>query len=245
MNDKIYIHEFIDIRGHHRASYMHHMAANWSPIAQERRGQLCYGVWAILGSTGPWPQVLNIWEEPGWDGLAESFGGEAVGAGAQDPILAKWWAKASEFRRGGFDRIVEPAPWAKPITELIADGTRGACYAHEVVRVRAGANWDHLELVRERAAPAYEAYGWKLIGAFSTAMVNDDEVILLWAIPTWQAWAEAERSARDDDRIVEWKRLASDHVERRHRILLVDSPLSPLKIGRQPARSDQVDWSEE
>ena len=100
MNDKVYIHEFIDIRGHHRASYMHHMAANWSPIAQERRNQLCYGVWAILGSTGPWPQVLNIWEEPGWEGLAESFGGEAVGAGAQDPILAKWWAKASEFRRG-------------------------------------------------------------------------------------------------------------------------------------------------
>ena len=34
MNDKVYIHEFIDIRGHHRADYMHHMLANWSPLAQ-------------------------------------------------------------------------------------------------------------------------------------------------------------------------------------------------------------------
>jgi hypothetical protein len=40
-NDKIYIHEFIDIIGHNRANYMHHMTANWSPIAQEERHQLC------------------------------------------------------------------------------------------------------------------------------------------------------------------------------------------------------------
>ena len=28
-NDKVYIHEFIDIIGHNRANYMHHMTANW------------------------------------------------------------------------------------------------------------------------------------------------------------------------------------------------------------------------
>jgi len=37
---------------------------------------------------------VNMWEEDGWEGLAESFGAEAVGSGAQDPALAKWWAKA-------------------------------------------------------------------------------------------------------------------------------------------------------
>ena len=31
MNDKAYIHEFIDIIGHNRANYMHHMTANFSP----------------------------------------------------------------------------------------------------------------------------------------------------------------------------------------------------------------------
>ena len=30
VNDKVYIHEFIDIIGHNRANYMHHMTANWS-----------------------------------------------------------------------------------------------------------------------------------------------------------------------------------------------------------------------
>ena len=53
---------------------MHHMTANLSPIAQEQRNQLCYGVWGTIGSTGTWPEVVNIWEEDGFDGLARSFG---------------------------------------------------------------------------------------------------------------------------------------------------------------------------
>ena len=40
MNDKVYIHEFIDIIGHNRARYMHHMTANWCPVAREERNQL-------------------------------------------------------------------------------------------------------------------------------------------------------------------------------------------------------------
>src|SRR5437588_9832765 len=75
-NDRVYIHEFIDIIGHKRAAYMHHMTANWSPEGQEQRNQLCYGVWAVLGSTGRWPEVVNIWEHDSWDGLAASFGTE-------------------------------------------------------------------------------------------------------------------------------------------------------------------------
>ena len=36
MNNKVYTHEFIDIIGPNRAKYVHHMTANWSPIAQKR-----------------------------------------------------------------------------------------------------------------------------------------------------------------------------------------------------------------
>ena len=64
-NEKIYIHEFIDIIGHNRAKYMRHMTANWSPIAQEERKQLCYGVWGVVGTTRGWPEVVNLWEEEG------------------------------------------------------------------------------------------------------------------------------------------------------------------------------------
>ena len=48
---KVYIHELIDVIGHNRGRYMHHMTANWCPVARAERNQLCLGVWATLGST--------------------------------------------------------------------------------------------------------------------------------------------------------------------------------------------------
>ncbi len=244
MNDRVYIHEFIDIRGHNRANYMHHMTANWSPTAQTERHQLCYGVWSLLGSTGAWPQVVNMWEEDNWSGLGESFGIEAVGSGAQDPKLEKWWATASEFRSGGFDRIMVPAPWTQTIEQLCADGVTGVVYAHELVRVRPGSAAEFLERAREAAIPALHPYGWQLVGAFTTAMVDDGEALLLWAIPSWDHWAGAEGAHATDDTLVAWRTSVRDVVTNWHRTLLVDAPLSPFRTGRQPSVDDRTDWVE-
>jgi hypothetical protein len=244
-NDKVYIHEFIDILGHHRARYMHHMTANWSPVGQEQRNQLCYGVWAVLGSTGRWPEVVNIWEHDSWEGLAASFATEAVGQGAQDPSLERWWAKAAEFRRGGVDRILEPAPWTRPIQELCAAGVSGECYAHELVRVRPGTAIEFLEQVRERAVPSVgvaKRHGWQLAGAWRTAMTNDDECILLWAVPTWPAWAAFEMAMSADEDARTWRAASDNVVTGWQRIVLIDSPLSPFRTGRQPSRQDRTDW---
>ncbi len=245
MNDRVYIHEFIDISGHNRAAYMHHMTANWSPTAQVERHQLCYGVWSLLGSTGAWPQVVNMWEEEGWAGLADSFEIEAVGAGAQDPKLEKWWAAAAKLRRGGFDRIMVPAPWTPTIEELCAGGVRGVAYAHELVKVRPGSAAEFLERARDLAAPVLATYGWQLVGAFTTAMADDDEALLLWALPTWRAWADGETAHTTDTAVVKWRDAARDIVTSWHRILLVDAPLSPMRTGRQPSVFDRTDWEED
>ena len=125
-NNKIYIHEFIDIIGHNRANYMHHMTANFSPMAQRDRNQLCYGVWGTVGTTRRWPEVVNMWEEDGWDGMASSFRHEFNHPTLQDPALAAWWARAAQFRRSGVDRLILPAEWTRTIEELCADGVRGA-----------------------------------------------------------------------------------------------------------------------
>ncbi len=137
-NDKVYIHELINIIGTGRARYMHHMTANWCPTTRAERNQDCYGVWGTVGSTGRWPEVVNMWELDGWDGLAANFDHELSHAGLQDPSLAEWWGVAASLRSGGVDRIVVPAPWAPPIAELLASGAGGRVYAHEIVSVRAG-----------------------------------------------------------------------------------------------------------
>jgi hypothetical protein len=241
-NTKVYIHEFIDIIKQNRARYMHHMTANWSPIAQEERDQLCFGVWGVVGSTGPWPAVVNMWEEDGWEGLAASFGHELGHAHLQDPKLARWWAAAADLRSGGFDRLLVPAEWSPTIEELCAEGAGGVAYAHDQIKVPAGTAADFLELARDQGGPFYEAHGWRLVGAYRTALVNDDEAFLLWSIPSWGQWGEAESAFLGGH---PWRQRQREAVEDFRRILLVDAPLSPLRLGRQPARSDRDDsWSE-
>lgn len=242
MNDKVYIHELIDITRQNRARYMHHMAANWSPIAQEARHQLCYGVWGVVGSTGPWPKVVNIWEEDGFAGLARSFRLELGNASLQDPALAKWWAAAAELRSGGFDRLIVPHPDTQTIEELCAAGAGGEAYAHEIVTVAPGTAREFLGAALADAGKSAAAHGWQLAGAWHTAMRDDDEAILLWAIPTWEQWAAVEQSfAEAEDVLLPHAR---DAIKTRQRILLADAPLCPFKTGRQPNRDDRTDWED-
>lgn len=244
-NDRCYIHEFIDIRGAHRADYMHHMAANWSPMAQEDREQQCFGVWAAVGTTGHWPQVVNIWEEPGLDGLARSLTGENVGKGLQDPKLERWWQEAAEFRRGGFDRVLLPAPWSPTIDQSLAAGVRAEVCAHEIIRVAPGAATAALDLVRDRAIGAYERFGWILAGAWWTTMRDEDEIVVLWALPEgYQAWAAGEAAQTTDPAILAWRRDMRDLATDWQRILLAAAPLCPWRTGRQPHRDDRVDWED-
>jgi hypothetical protein len=232
-NDKVYI------IGHNRANYMHHMTANWSPIGQEERNQLCYGVWGTVGSTGSWPEVVNLWEEDGFEGLAASFRHEFSHPSLQDPALADWWARAASFRRGGVDRVLVPAPWTDTIEELCAKGVRGEVYAHEVVKVPQGTAWELLERVHQDAVAVHLPFGWQLVGAWATAMCNDAEVILLWALGSWEAWAEYENAQRTDPALAGWRATAIECSEAWHRTLVVDAPLSPLRTGRQPRVSDR------
>lgn len=241
-NEKVYIHEFINITKQNRARYMHHMTANWSPIAQEVRNQLCYGVWGTIGSTGAWPQVVNIWEEDGFDGLARNFGHETGGPGMQDPALAKWWTGAAELRAGGFDRVLVPHSQTRTITQLCTDAVGSVTYAHELIHLDRGRPEAFLDAVVDAASVAADRFGWGLLGAWRTAMVADDEAILLWGIPSWAAWSAAEQSLlKEPDLLLG---TAEKEVKSRHRVLLIDAPLSPLRTGRQPQRSDRTDWQD-
>lgn len=243
MNDKVYIHEFIDVIGHNRARYMHHMTANWCPIGAAERAMSCYGVWATMGSTGRWPEVVNLWELPGWDGLAANFAHELQGHGLQDPSLAEWWAVAAELRRGGVDRILVPAPWTPTIAEHLAAGNRGAVYAHELVTLPPGRAGAYLELLAGFGRDAMTAAGATPIGGWRVAMRNGSEAIALWAFPDLETWAHCEQSW-DRDPLARWHASLVELGALVERTLLVDAPLGPLRIGRQPAVEDRRPLSE-
>jgi hypothetical protein len=245
VNEKLYLHEFIDIIGQNRAKYMYHMTANFSPMGQEDRNQLCYGVWGVLGSTGRWPEVVNIWELDGIDGAVDYFRFELNDPSMQDPRMAKWWAAAAPLRSGGNDRLMVPAPWTRTIGELCAESVTGELYVHDRLTTRAGTAPEYLELLHDRGLEVHARYGWECAGAWETLMVDESECFVLWALPTWESWAEHEKARRTDSAQVKWRADARQLVTDTSRIVLIDSPLCPFKTGRQPARSDRTDsWDE-
>ena len=74
---------------------------------------------------------------------------------------------------------------------------------------------------------------------------------MIWAIPDWPTWAVVEQAwLAAADGTVRWPGGAPTTLELGadwRRSLLVDSPLSPLRIGRQPEVTDRIpspssDW---
>ncbi len=235
----VYIHELIDITGHGRARYMQHMTANWCPVAREERDQLCLGVWATIGSTGAWPQVVNMWELKGWDGLAANFAHETGGGRDQDPSLAEWWSVAASLRRGGTDRIVVPTPWTRTVEQLCADGVRGEVYAHELFTVPPGSSGELLAAVTDVGRPLAEGLGVVPVGAYEVAMADRSEAIVIWAFGDWPTWVAYERGWELDGALADWSSTLLGLGARWRRQLMVDAPLSPLRTGRQPQESDR------
>jgi hypothetical protein len=68
------------------------------------------------------------------------------------------------------------------------------------------------------------------------------------AIPSWDAWARFEVAINDPgDRgaLRQWQQRLYTRSRRFRRFLMFDAALSPLRAGRQPARSDRVgSWDE-
>ena len=132
-NTKIYIHEFVDIILQNRAAYIMHMTEGWEPIGRERNMK-CFGVWATVGSSERWPETTNIWELDGIHAMARNLEIEFNNPKHQDPTLEVWWSKAQEYRSGGYDRLVRPAPYSPTIEENVKAGTKGGVYYHEMIR---------------------------------------------------------------------------------------------------------------
>ncbi|MEZ5238704.1 MAG: NIPSNAP family protein [Microthrixaceae bacterium] len=230
---KVYIHEVVEVDGTQRARYQHHMTANWVPEGSAERRQRCFGVFTLVGSTGPWPRVVNLWEYDSWrtwatpsrwscrrpgTGIRPSRSG-----GSERPRSAGaartwcWWAttrtrvSSTGSRSGGPGRPATCTRWSPP-----AWAARSA--ADEMASATAARMAD---------------LGIRLVGLWLVAMGAGDRVVALWAVPDWDTWARHESAS------------ASGAPERLpgltslQRWLLVDAELSPLRTGRQPTASDR------
>ena len=234
MSSKIYIHEYIDIIGANRANYFRHMTTDWGRNSAERH-QKCFGVWGTLGSTGQWPQVVNLWEYDDWESLAASFAYETGSDTMQDKALETWWLTAQSYRSGGFDRVLIAAPCSPPIEQLCAEGTvvGAKVFLHEIVSIKPGFAPDYLDLVSAYWRAQSKELGLHLIGAFRTAMRDDSEVVLIWAMQEWSDWARVSK-AQGSQPFQTWRAMTKDIALDWVGHLMCSAPASPLKTGVQP-----------
>jgi hypothetical protein len=167
----LYLHEVIDIVGEGARRYME-LTARFDTESAADRGLTLFGTWQVVGVTGRWPQVVNVWTLDGWDGWGRLVTAANVKRTANKP-LADWWQEAYATRTGGFDRLLKAQG-------PVDDAAAGELWVHELTEVRPGAGADYLAAVREEWAPVAAQHGHRLVGAFEVGF-TDVEVVTLWA----------------------------------------------------------------
>ena len=211
----LYLHEIIDIVGQGAMPYMAH-TLQASGNETNNYDLLC--TWYVMGITGRWPQVVNIWDVPGgWDGWQNSVDRLNLKRSA-NAGLTKWWDEAFKLRTGGFDRLLAGAPGSPTSASLVADGVIGSLFTHEIATVRPGAALDYLAAVAEVRVPLMLEYGITATGLYET-LLTDTEAVTVWAhdVDAHIAVQRAEHASRHgdlggDERLAAWRRTAREFV---------------------------------
>lgn len=237
MARELYLHETIDIEGDGAVPYMERSVVGFDADAVADRGLVLFGTWQVQGSTGRWPQVVNVWElVEGWTGWERLCARTNLRREANRE-LATWWREAATWRSGGFDRLLGAAPGSPSLAALCAADTRGELFLHELGTVRPGAALDYLAAVREDLEPAMADHGHRLVGAWEV-LLGETEVCTLWAtdLASHIALARAtdatrgfpNAGARSDPRILHWRERTRAFDLHFRQEMLVPCPGTPM-----------------
>jgi hypothetical protein len=206
----LYLHEIIDIIGTGQEPYLQSVGerARHSEAAGISR---LMGTWKVIGSTHRWPRVVNLWEMDGWAHWAAALERQFV-PDAADPHLAPWWAKATEWRSGGFDRILEPTAYSPSRAEIADRGIRAGVCVQTIVQLLPGLRASYLDAVGETLVPLLAARDLTLLGAYAAPM-RPDEAVLLWAAPDFRHLCNLYAERHGDaalrhwsERVTRWRR---------------------------------------
>lgn len=220
----LFLHEVIDVVGRGARAYMEHTVA-FDATRTTDGGLALLGTWEVVGTTGRWPQVVNVWEIDGWAGWQRLAQRTNVDK-ASNAELAAWWDEASQRRTGGFDRLLRGAPGCPTLADLGAAGTTGTWFVHELSQVRPGAGADYLAATLAERVPAMAACGIALVGLYDS-LLTDTEVCTIWAT---DLAAHTELLRTGDP----WPATARQWCTRWREELMTPGPGSPLAPTEPP-----------
>jgi hypothetical protein len=217
----LYLHEVVDIVGENAVPYMEKSVLGFKTDTSADRGLDLYGTWYVMGSTGRWPQVVNVWEMPeGWDSWERLCRSTNLKREA-NAELAAWWHEAYTRRSGGFDRVMGAVDGTLSLADIAAAGVTGTLFVHELTRVRPGAAIDYLGAVAEELAPVAAEHGHTLVGNWEV-LLGDTEV------------ADVARGfgpidgVEGDARLPAWRERALEFTTQWREELMIPCPGTPM-----------------
>jgi hypothetical protein len=138
------------------------------------------------------------------------------------------------MRSGGYDRLLLPADYSPSIDETIARGIVGwRVFRHEIIRTVPGQARRYLDRLEKEWAPQARDLGLEVVGAYRTALRDDSEVVMIWAVRDWATWAQAE-DALDAGAGRNWREASREIAPDQLVHLMCSAPLSPTQTGVQP-----------
>lgn len=222
----LHLHEVVDVVGQGARPYMEENVLGFDADAAADRALRLFGTWEVVGATGRWPQVVNLWElADGWDGWRRLCEATNVRR-AQNTALGEWWDDAYRKRTGGFDRLLRAAPKMPDLDRLVADGVSGTMFVHELTQVRPGAGARYLRAVREEWAPVAAEHGHHLVGAWEV-LFGDTEVVTVWATDL-DGHVGLQQAEDLDERVGTWRRRSRKWTTRWREELMTPHPGTPL-----------------
>jgi hypothetical protein len=227
----VYLHEIVHTVPGQEEPYMSAMIARrgYSVLAPGEGGEsLQLGLWRTTGTSGVWPKVINLWELPDYSQLAHNFSVQF--SEARDPYLEDWWNRNLHLRRGGFDRLLQPAPYCPDRATLLEQGVKGRVFLHEIVHVPYGEAGDYLATLERTFLPAAGRHGWQLIGAYSV-LLRPREALVIWAMREWAGLSNLLAAAPDDPALREWSAYRARTVTCSEEMVLLAGRVNPMYLA--------------
>jgi len=218
VNPNIYLHEIIrTVPGREEAYAASVLSLHNDPTrAHPERVKRGTAQFRTTGSSGAWPSVINIWENT-WQGQATNLERQFQDV-ARDTHMEDWWNRNLHLRRGGYDRLLVPAPYSPTLGELPARGVRAEIVLHEILWLPFGEPARYLTEYERSFLPAAKQLGLELIGAYSVAMRPCQIMTLIGA----REWSQlAELIAAESPELRAWNQWRAARVLRAEELLLV------------------------
>ncbi len=153
---------------------------------------------------GPWPNFMLLWSyEDGFASYARGREAPPTGEGrsaqpTRDPRLIEYLREAGRWRQRSMERLLVPLSFSPQPPPRPKVTSPGCIMLEQTVVVAPGHGHTFVESVETAMLPAAERSGLR-VELIARSAGRPLEYLLMWSLPSWDAWARFQDERDPDD----------------------------------------------